>query len=198
MGLKNHGKGRLILVRHGESEGNRERRFTLTPEVGLTELGFEQADATGAFLARTFRVERIIASPFRRTQQTAERIAAQLGLPFLTEPDIRERDFGSLAGQPYESVFRDPAFASGPRWEWRPDGGETLVEVQRRAAPAVRRIAAEHPTRDVVVVSHGGVMMALSAHFAGTWDGISVAPNCGILVVTHDGARFGAPEQVEP
>lgn len=198
MGSKNQGKGRLILVRHGESEGNRERRFTLTPEVGLTELGFAQADAAAAFLSRTFRVERIVASPFRRTQQTAERIAAQLGLGFATEPDIRERDFGALAGHPYESVFADPAFDSGPRWEWRPEGGETLVEVQQRAAPAVRRIAAEHPTHDVVVVSHGGVMMALSAHFAGTWEGISVAPNCGILVVAHDGVTFDVPERVEP
>lgn len=191
-------RGKLILVRHGESEGNRERRFTQTPDVALTDLGHEQALETGAFIARTFRVTRVVASPFRRAQQTAERIAAQVGLAVDIEPDVRERDFGAFAGRPYESVFDDPVFHHGPRWEWRPEGGETLVEVQRRAAPAVRRIAATSPGQDVVVVSHGGVMMALSAHFAGTWEGIAVARNCGIIVVEHDDDGFGAPEVLQP
>jgi len=193
MGSENR-RGRLILVRHGESEGNRDRTFTLTPEVPLTELGHEQAHATGQHIRTHFRPARIVASPFRRAQQTAERIARHIDLPVETEPDIRERDFGVFVGKPYESVFAEPGFNSARRWEWRPDGGESLLEVQARTVPAVVRIAAENPGIDVVVVSHGGVMMTLSAHFAGTWEGVVVPRNCGIIVVEHGAGAFGPPQ----
>jgi len=185
--------GRLILVRHGESEGNRDRRFTLTPHVPLTDLGREQARSTGARIARDFRPARVVASPFLRAQQTAELIAAALGLGVETEPALHERDFGVYVGKPYESVLADPTFDPNRRWEWRPENGESLQEVYNRVVPATERIARDNPGSDVVVVSHGGVMLALTAFFAGTWEGAAVAQNCGIIVVAHTGGSYGPP-----
>lgn len=185
--------GRLILVRHGESEGNRTRTFTATPEVPLTPLGEEQARAAGDRIRAAFRPGRVVASPFRRAQQTAALIAAPLGLAVETEPDLRERDFGAFAGRPYESVFRDPTFDPARRWEWRPAGGETLAEVRDRVVPAVHRIAAASGSGDTVIVSHGGVMLALAAHFSGSWEGVAVAQNCGVIVVEHAGGVFRPP-----
>jgi broad specificity phosphatase PhoE len=185
--------GRLILVRHGESEGNRTATFTRTPDVPLTELGEEQAREAGERILGSFRPTRIVASPFRRAQQTAALIAEVLGLGVDTEHDLRERDFGAFAGRPYDSIFADPTFDAARRWEWRPENGETLVEVSDRVVPAARRIAAAAADQDTVVVSHGGVMLALAAFFKGSWEGVSVAQNCGIIVVEHDGREFRAP-----
>ena len=185
--------GRLILVRHGESEGNAARRFTTNPEIELTALGWEQAHAAGARIRADFATQRIVASSFRRAQQTASAIAAAVGLAIETEHELRERDFGVYAGRPYDTVFEDPAFDMEKRWQWTPAGGESLLDVSARVVPATLRIAAANPTADVVVVSHGGVMLTLSAHFAGTWDGIQVANNCGIILVEHDGSSFGPP-----
>ncbi len=185
--------GRLILVRHGESEGNAARRFTTSPEIELTALGWEQAHEAGHRIRVDFSPTRLIASSFRRAQQTASAIAAAVGLDIETEHELRERDFGIYAGRPYDSVFEDPAFQMEKRWEWTPEGGESLLDVSARVVPATLRIAEANPTTDVVIVSHGGVMLTLSAHFAGTWEGLQVAHNCGIIVVEHDGKHYGPP-----
>jgi probable phosphoglycerate mutase len=174
---------RLILVRHGESEGNRDRTFTQSPEVPLTIVGRQQAQAAATQILRNFAARRVISSPFARARQTAELIATALGLEVRLEPDLCEQSFGVFAGQPYESLLNDAAYHEGPRWAWRPPGGESLLDVAQRAVPAVQRIVAAAQDEDIVVVSHGGVMLALCAHVAGTWDGLNVTPNCGIVVV---------------
>ena len=60
--------------------------------------------------------------------------------------------------------------------------------------PILDRLAAAHPTRDVVVVSHGGVMMALWAHVTGVWDNAHVPPNCGIILIEHHSKGYMAPQ----
>jgi broad specificity phosphatase PhoE len=179
---------RLVLVRHAESEGNRDRRFTQSSEVPITTVGREQAHAAAARIAKTFRPARIVASPYARARQTAEIIAATFGLDVEFDTALREQSFGIFAGQPYEALLTDASFHEGPRWQWRPPGGESLVDVSARAVPAFERIARESAARDVVLVSHGGVMLALCAFVTGTWDGLRVTPNAGVVLVErHDG-----------
>ncbi len=179
--------GRLILVRHGESEGNRERRFSRDPDIALTETGIEQARASGLVIARRFRPTAFVASSYRRALHTAQIIAETVGYggEILVEPDLRERSIGELAGAPYSAMREHPEFDVSRFWQWRPAGGESLVDVQRRAAPVLTRLTARHPSEDVVVVSHGGVMLALCAHVEGGWTRPRVARNCEILVITH-------------
>lgn len=190
-------KGRLILVRHGESEGNRDRTFTQHAEVALTERGREQARAAGERIARLFKPVRLVASPYARALHTAEIIGQRVGLAVEIESDLREQSFGVFAGQPYESLLSDAAYHQGPRWEWRPPAGESLVDVYQRAVPVLQRIAGRSPAADVVVVSHGGVMLALCAFASGGWEGQTIAPNGGIVVVEHDDAGFGLPAGLE-
>jgi broad specificity phosphatase PhoE len=179
--------GRLILVRHGESEGNQARRFSPNPDIGLTPAGVEQARETGRAIARRFRPTRIVASSYRRARLTAEIIARELGHAgdVLVEHDLRERAIGELAGQPYSAMRDHPEYSIECFWEWRPKGGESLIDVRERAAPVLVRLTAAHPGEDVVVVSHGGVMLALCAFVEGGWTRPRVARNCEVLVVTH-------------
>jgi len=175
--------GRLILIRHGESEGNRERRFTRTPEVALTPEGLEQARAAGGWIAARYAPVRIVSSPFRRALQTSAALAESLNLAVDVEHDLREMSYGDLAGEPYE-VGRGIRGTS-PYWDWRPPNGETLAEVLARAGAALDRVAAAAPADDVVVVSHGGVMRALWRHVTGEWQTGSVVRNAGIILVDH-------------
>lgn len=190
---KPEGRTRLILVRHGESEGNRDRTFTQNADVPITAVGREQADAAAALIARHFRPLRIVASPYARARQTAEIIAAAFTLQVEFEAALREQSFGLLAGQPYDVLLSDAYHHEGPRWQWRPPGGESLVDVRERVVPAFERIARESGDGDVVLVSHGGVMLALCAFVTGTWDGLSVTPNAGVVVVEDHGGRYTAP-----
>jgi len=185
--------GRLILVRHGESEGNRDRTFTQNPRVPLTARGCEQARAAGLQIAKRYKPMRIVASPYLRAWRTAEVIAQVLGLQIQTEPDLHEQSFGIFAGQPYDALLSDPAYHEGPRWHWRPQGGESLSDVYERVVPIFERITGESGGQDVVIVSHGGVMLALCAYVTGSWDGVTLTPNAGIVVVEHRAGRYSPP-----
>jgi probable phosphoglycerate mutase len=185
--------GRVILVRHGESEGNRDRTFTQNPRVPLTAHGREQARTAGVRIAQRYKPTRVVASPYLRAWQTAEVIAEVLGLHVEAEADLREQSFGVFAGQPYDALLSDAAYHEGPRWDWRPQGGESLTDVYRRVVPVFEHITAESAGRDIVVVSHGGVMLALCAYVTGSWDGVSVTPNAGVVVVEHRAGRYSAP-----
>src|SRR5438046_2164244 len=114
---RNSHAGRLILVRHGESEGNRDRTFTQDANVGLTALGREQARMTAARIATFYQPARIVASPYARAQQTADIIADALRLNVELEPALREQSFGIFAGQPYDALVSDAAYHEGPRWQ---------------------------------------------------------------------------------
>lgn len=183
-------KARLILVRHGESEGNRDRRFTQSSKVPITDLGRRQAQEAAEAIAARFRPTRLISSPYVRARQTAEILAARLGLPIEEHEEFREQSFGVFAGKPYESLLSDAGYHDRPRWVWRPPGGESLEDVAARVVPAALRVAEECCGTEVVIVSHGGVMLALSAYVNGGWEGLSVPPNGGIVVLDYAGGSF--------
>lgn len=183
--------GRLLLVRHGESEGNRDRSFTLTPDVPLTVTGREQARATAEWIAARYAPARLVSSPFVRARESAAILSARLGVGVEIEDAFRERSYGSLAGQPYAAAFRCPDYDPEVYWTWRPPGGgETLLEVAARAGTALDGLARLAPDADVVVVSHGAVMLALWQHAMGSWGERRAVRNAGIMMVEHLGTRY--------
>ncbi len=187
-------KGRLLLVRHGESQANALRRFPESALNPLSPLGREQAERTASFLRERFAPLRIVSSPFARARQTAEIIANAIAVPIEIESALREQSLGRLHGQPFESALATPGFDTLGRWQWRPPEGETLLEVQARAVPALIAIARASRGHDVVITSHSGTIQSLWAHIEGSWQGVPPVPNCSVVLVPHDGAEFGEPE----
>jgi broad specificity phosphatase PhoE len=190
--------GRLILIRHGESFGNRERYFAADPpELALTPMGYEQARAAARAIAATFEAALIVTSPYVRARETARVIAEALELPLEIEPLLHEREVGVHRGQSYDSVSAAPGFERERPWRYKPEGGESFEEVRERVAPVLDGLARAHPTRDVVVVSHGGVMMCLWAYLTGLWQGAHKPPNCGIVVVEHGRKGYAQPRVID-
>jgi broad specificity phosphatase PhoE len=189
---------KLILVRHGESSGNRDRIFATSPhDLPLTELGYRQANEAAKRIAELYRPELIVTSAYLRASETARIIAGALGLPLELEPNLREREIGSHRGRSYDSFLTEPDYDPQHPWAWKPQGGESYEEVRARVAPILDRLAAQHPNRDVVVVSHGGVMTALWAHVAGSWDDAYVPPNCGMVLIEHGPQGYAKPQLVD-
>src|ERR1700761_5301935 len=175
---------KLILVRHGQSAGNRDRIFAASPhELPLTELGYRQAHDAARVIAARFAPPRVISSSMVRASETARVIANALRLPLQLEPNLHEREVGAHRGLSYDSPLSDPDFDPQRPWAWKPRDGESYEDVQARVGPILDRIAAEHPDSDTVVVSHGGVMACLWAYATRSWDGAHVPPNCGIVLV---------------
>jgi broad specificity phosphatase PhoE len=189
-------RGRFIMVRHGESEGNRDRRFTLTSDTPLTERGQQQARHAARRIARLFQPEIVISSPFVRARRTSEIISEELGLPIEIVHDLHERDLGCLKGQSYEAlrelVRTDPDYDPKNGWAWKPAGGESYEDVRVRVMRAIEELRDRYAKREIVIVSHGGVMLSVWAHIAGAWHGAHLPPNCGIVLVEHD------PEKLHP
>lgn len=193
--------GKFIMVRHGESEGNRERRFTMSPEVGLTELGVRQAHEVARRIAQLFRAQIVVSSPFRRARQTSEIIARELNLQIETVHDLHERDLGCLKGHSYDDlralVLKDPLYDPAHGWSWKPEGGESYEDVRERVMAAVDQLLRNYPQDEIVIVSHGGVMLSVWAHIIGQWHGAHLPTNCGIVLIEHDGRRMQVPKIVQ-
>ena len=188
--------GKLMMVRHGESEGNAVRRFTTSPEAKITELGRRQAYEAALKIKELFRPSLIIASTYARARETGRIIAEELGVALELEADFREQSLGRLAGQPYESVLADPTFDPARSWIWRPPGGESHEDVLKRVGPALDTVARKYAEHELVIVSHGGVMRSAWRHVTGSWDDAHVPPNCGIVLIEHQAGRYARPRIV--
>ncbi len=188
---------RIVLIRHGESTANAERRFTHGPFEPLTERGRMEALAAGRFVRDRFDPVALYASPFVRALETARGIGSVLGLEPAVVDALREQDFGTLRGRPYADYFDDPAAHGYGRWRHRPPGGETLEEVAARASVAIEHLARVHAGQDVVVVSHGGVMAALRGFVLRVDDVPATGTSNGQgYVLTWRSERLHGPEPI--
>ena len=161
---------RIVAVRHGETVWNAEMRMQGQLDTALSARGRWQAARAAAALAEE-GIEAIFASDLVRAYDTAQALAARIGLPITTDAGLRERSFGVFQGHLYAEIdARWPAEAA--RWrhhdpDFGPDGGETLRAFSARAVAACTRIAAAHPGRSIAIVTHGGVLDCLYRAAAG-------------------------------
>jgi probable phosphoglycerate mutase len=163
----------LILLRHGETAWNRERRIQGQLDTPLNDEGVRQAAAAAQRLAEQATAYRLAPEPGReppvlmssdlqRCRRTAEPIAAALDLPLTFDPRLRERGYGVFEGLTHPQVQRE----SGDRFErwlardpdFEVEGGETLRGFAARVEAALRDLARRHAGRTLVLVTHGGVL----------------------------------------
>jgi broad specificity phosphatase PhoE len=159
----------LILVRHGETDWNRENRFQGRADPPLNALGRTQsAELADALVGEA--IARVYTSPLRRAAETAGIVADRLGLEVEPLEPLQEIDVGAWSGLTREEVAATFP-AEYARWlERAPHGfenGETYEQLAARVVPAIRDLAARHPSETVLVVTHGGPSRVLQAHAAG-------------------------------
>jgi broad specificity phosphatase PhoE len=175
----------ILLLRHGQSEGNESGRFGGHGPTPLTALGHAQAAATAAVLAAE-GLDAIWASDLVRARETAEPIAAATGLPLATTPALRERSVGVFTGMSFaEAEARYPAvFAALMRRD--PDAcapeGEAVGDCLLRAGAFFDEQVARAEGR-VLLVSHAFTLNLLLRRLCGLGDSPSVffrTDNCGL------------------
>jgi broad specificity phosphatase PhoE len=154
----------LVFVRHGRTTWNAEGRFQGWSGGGLDDVGWEQAGRAGEVVAGVAaRVSagaaRVWSSDLARARQTAEVVAAALGVEITVTAGLREADVGRWAGRARAEVeVQEPqahlAWWSGTRPA--PGGSETLAQAGERVALSIRRAAGATPAGAIlVVVGHG-------------------------------------------
>lgn len=186
----------FILIRHGETDWNRELRFQGQVDAPLNAVGHEQARRLALRLAGE-GAHLLVSSDLMRTQQTALPINQERLTPFpadmVLEPALREQSFGAVDGMRVPDIQVQYPAAWGQWIKFHPDfafeGGESTAQFHARVMASLRRLARSHPQQTLLVVTHGGVldMVYRTAHqlpLSGPRQ--SVIPNAGLNRVRMD------------
>jgi broad specificity phosphatase PhoE len=172
---------RLLMVRHGESTWNVERRWQGWLDAPLTETGEEQAAARARTLAHDSFAPRVLyTSDLQRAMRTAEIIAAHVEAPVIPDPGFRERFGGDWQGHTGAEIDE---LWPGMRDAWRrgeltaPPGGEEDIDVLERFDAALTRALAHVGSGMLAVVTHHGILRIVATR-AGV-DVTTLIPNLG-------------------
>ena len=162
------------LLRHGRTEHTPERRYSGRNELPLSATGRAEAEAA-AMRAKELGIEVVVASPLRRTRETADIVATALGLTPEYDDDLVELDFGDLEGLTFEEArakhplatrrFMADVAVAAP-------GGESVAAVSARVARARARLLDRHAGRTVLVVGHVTPIKLLLAAALEAGDGV--------------------------
>jgi len=180
----------LLLVRHGQSTWNAERRWQGQADPPLSDHGREQAFQAAANLGT---VDVIVSSPQIRALETAAIIGTQLGVgPVQVVEALRERNAGMWSGLTTIEIEQQwPGWIDSPQ---RPEGWEVDADLLVRATGALDSIVEEFQGATLLVVSHGGVILVVEDHLR-VRDGR--VPNLHGRLVTSNRGALRAGERLE-
>jgi len=158
----------LLLVRHGETDWNRDGRWQGGSDTRLNDLGREQARALADELDGN--IDAVYSSDLARARETADIVAAKLGLEVRLDPRLRERGFGSWEG--LTTIEIEERFTDAHR-RWLAgegagaDDAETFEDFSTRVEDFLSDVLRLHPGKEILVISHGGSIRVIHALAAG-------------------------------
>ena len=161
---------RVYLMRHGEVANGAEKRYNGHIDVDITKKGVEQMRRLAGLLAGK-PIAAVYSSDLIRAVKGAEIIAKSLGLTYTPLKSLRERSVGAWEGlTAVEIKERYPEEYAAWRADllnYRPPGGECLVDVQERILPVYQQLVAAHPDQEIAMLLHGGVNRIILADALG-------------------------------
>ena len=179
----------VLLIRHGQSEGNAERRFGGHTATPLSPRGRRQANAT-AHALKGEDLTAIYSSDLARAVESAQPLAKLTGLPVNSTDAFRERSVGVMEGLTFEDAAQQhpDQYAALLRRDFEHvlTGGESYRQLLDRAWQKLDAIIALHQGGRIAVFSHTGTICILALHLMGALDAPELRPvwimsaNCGV------------------
>ncbi len=169
---------RLILVRHGRTNANKESRISSEKDYILDETGIDQAKKAAQRL-KDFNISALYSSPILRTKQTAEYISEALGLKIEFNDDLKEYSFGSIADHTLEEVEVENKELYDKFMDWMNmgqvqtmprvniPGAEPMEAFEARIHHFTDEMLIRHPAQTVCAVTHMGLIKGFMAVFFG-------------------------------
>ncbi len=194
----------LYLMRHGETEWNKERRLQGQSDISLNQYGRELAAKTAKALAGV-AFDRAFSSPLARAYETARILVGERQIPLVVDDRLKEIHFGSHEGIFFDQAKRDPKdplhdFFLAPASYIPPEGAESLEQVldRGRAFLAEQILPLEGSCENVLVVAHGAFNRSLLNSILGIpveefWK-ISL-PNCAVSILSLEQGHFSVLEE---
>jgi probable phosphomutase (TIGR03848 family) len=159
---------KFLLIRHALTDASGQRLTGRAAGVRLNEQGRAQARALAERLAGS-PIAAVYGSPLERTRETAELVARLLGIEAILCEDFLEIEFGNWTGASFEDLAGEASFQrfNSFRSCAPVPGGEFMLQAQARMLMGLDKLRARHPQQNVVVVSHGDMIKAAVAYYAG-------------------------------
>lgn len=161
---------RIILIRHGQTEWNRQERFRGWVDIDLDEMGIRQAEAAAPRIVQ-WEVTAIYSSPLKRAMATAQIIANRLSLPVAALEGINDMNFGIWQGLSIEETKGNyPELFD--LWRYSPQSlqipqGESLEDVRKRVVATIDDLTSRHQNATIALVTHRVVCKVLLCHLLG-------------------------------
>lgn len=160
----------VYLMRHGEVANGGERRYNGHIDVDITQNGVEQMYRLAGLLDGK-KITAVYSSDLIRSTKGAAIISERIGISHTPLTELRERSVGAWEGLTAEEIReRFPEQYAAWRKDllnYRPPGGECLVDVRERIMPVFKRLVASHPGQEIAMLLHGGVNRVILAEVLG-------------------------------
>ncbi len=162
---------KLLLIRHGESEANRNRFFAGQIDAPLLENGITQAELTARYIAENYKITAVYASDLERACKTGAITAKMCDVPIFSDQRLREIYAGEWQGKTFEDIVRlyEADYSS-----WLTDigncqttGGESVKDLAKRVLDSLTNIAQKHEGETVAVATHATPIRAMECLWKG-------------------------------
>lgn len=188
----------VILIRHGESEANREDIFAGHLNVDLMPKGVEQAQKTAQYIVENYTVDKVYASDLKRAYKTGKTLADKLGMEIIADKRFREIDAGEWDGIKFNEL--GDKYAEDFRI-WRDDianakctGGESVEDLRKRVFGAATEVAENNDGKTVVIATHATPIRVMQTYVQmGSLEKMNDIPwvsNASVSVFEYDNGKW--------
>ncbi|HOD92399.1 MAG TPA: histidine phosphatase family protein [Clostridia bacterium] len=157
---------RILLIRHGQTDWNIQDKVQGSSDIPLNETGIQQAYATKDML-KDYVFDIVISSPLIRAYQTADIVCEGRENVIVTDGRISERDFGKFEGVSYKQNMEYRKGAWSLKMDEQLDTVEAYPLFYKRVEGFLDEILKVHYGKDILLVAHGGVSIAVGQYFRG-------------------------------
>ena len=184
----------FLLVRHGFSKGNKEKRFSGQMNLPLDDAGLAQAESVSKYISENFKVDSIYSSDLSRAYDTVLPLANKLNIAIQKDKNLREVDVGLWQGKLIDEVKKEfpetfEKYRVNPGLS-RFDGGESYLDAMERGIKTIQKIAKENDGKTIVIATHGGIIRTLRAAWTNTTPenikDIPHVPNASVTIAEYD------------
>lgn len=155
---------KLIVLRHGETDWNVEKRIQGQRDVSINGKGRGQIRKTCEILAKV-NITYIVTSPLRRALESAQTCAHELGIPMIVHPGFAERSFGWLEGLTTDEISEAYGIADVEEMDDPKYGIESFESLTERMNQGLQELTSQFPCQTVLLVTHGSIIK----HMGSMW-----------------------------
>ncbi len=160
---------KFYIIRHGQTNWNKEGRIQGKTDIELNEKGIEQAKEARKIL-ENYPIDMIVASPLKRARKTAEIINEVKNVPIIFKEELEERGFGDFEGKIRKEIhdeILDSEILANYSVNKEYKGIETIHDLCDRVWDLIDKLKEEYQDKNILLVTHGGVTRAISGYFNG-------------------------------